>query len=166
MKFKVILFLSLMSWAAQAQELSEREAINRDVWFNFMQAYQDLNASLFNQIHTDDVLRVSVDRDEILEGRAYKDANLSTFNRWNRQKVRQQIDFSFTSRVQKGGWAHEAGVYKLTRFKAGGNQVYFGKFNVTLKKVDGVWKIYLDSDTNEGQTVNEDDFLKGDILIY
>ena len=71
---------------------AEEQAINKDVWNNFMQAYQDLDASLFNQIHTSDVLRVSLNQNNLLIGQEYKDQNLENFNRWNSQKIKQKIN--------------------------------------------------------------------------
>ncbi len=149
-----------------AQETTEQDHINKDVWYNFMQAYQDLDAMLFNQIHTDDVLRVAVDGDKIYVGKEYKDRNLEVFNNWNAQRINQVIEFSFISRVQKGDYAYEIGIYKLTRKKGFRSDSYYGKFNVTLQKINGVWKIKMDSDTSEGDTINEDDFNAGSILNY
>lgn len=144
----------------------EEQAINKDVWNNFMQAYQDLDASLFNQIHTSDVLRVSINQGSLLVGQEYKDQNLQNFNRWNSQKVKQKIEFSFYKRIQKGNWAYEVGIYKLTRYNRGSSQSFYGKFQVTLKKVSGVWKIQMDSDTDEEGTIDESHFQKGNILDY
>ncbi|WP_420385503.1 hypothetical protein [Roseivirga sp.] len=155
---------SLLLLSVNAFSQSVSDDINKDVWFNFMQAYQDLDASLFNQIHTNDVLRIPVDGNMMMIGQEYKDANLENFNRWNQTKVRQKIEFSFYSRIQKANWAYETGIYKLTRFTDNGSQSYYGKFHVTLKKVSGTWKIFIDSDSSNGGTIGEEDFLKGDIL--
>jgi len=100
----------LLSQSAFSQT-EEQEKINKDVWLNFMQAYQDLDASLFNEIHTREVLRVPADQNIILIGQEYKDHNLETFNRWNAQKVKQRIEFSFIKRIQKDNWGYEIGIY-------------------------------------------------------
>ena len=156
----LLLGLSQFAWAQQ----SEQEAIDKNVWFNFMQAYQDLDAGLFNRIHTDDVIRVSVDGNAIHIGQEYKDRNLENFNRWNGQGLKQKIEFSFINRIVKGEWAYELGIYKLTRYSGSQSKSYYGKFNVALKKVDGIWKIYLDSDTNEQRSIGEADFQAGEVL--
>ena len=92
---KALFYLAFMTTSTiSAQEISEEEQINRDVWYNFMQAYQDLDAMLFNQIHTDDVLRIAVDGDKIFMGKEYKDRNLEVFNNWNTQRIKQKIEFS------------------------------------------------------------------------
>jgi ketosteroid isomerase-like protein len=158
-----LVFICLGQFAmAQTTE----EAINKDVWYNFMQAYQDKDAVLFNGIHTSDVIRVSQDSKTMLIGQEYKDRNLENFNRWNSASFSQKIEFSFINRDQKGIWAYETGIYKLTRTQAGQSQSFYGKFNVTLKQVDGLWKIFVDADTSENETISEEDFQKGDILKY
>ena len=161
---KITLLLGLcLSLNIYAQSEAQK-AIDKDVWFNFMQAYQDLDAGLFNRIHTDDVIRVPVDGNTIYIGQEYKDRNLENFNRWNGQGLKQKIEFSFISRVVKGNWAYEIGIYKLTRFKGVQSKSYYGKFSVTLKKDAGIWKIFLDSDTSEGDSIDESDFQAGKIL--
>ncbi len=166
MKYLIITAALLLYNLTFSQTESSEKEINEDVWFNFMQAYQDLDASLFNQIHTEDVLRIPVDADMVLVGQEYKDQNLENFNRWNAQKLKQRIEFSFLKRIQKDSWAYEIGIYKLTRFSDSGSQSFYGKFHVTLKRVSGVWKIYIDSDSSEEGTLTEEDFLKGSLLKH
>lgn len=163
MKVTFLSILMLML-SVNAFSQSQTEAINRDIWFNFMQAYQDLDASLFNQIHTDDVLRIPIDGNRMMVGQEYKDRNLDNFNSWNTAKVKQRIEFSFYSRIQKSIWAYETGIYKLTRFNQGNSQSFYGKFHVTLKKVNGFWKIFIDADSNEEGSIGEEDFQKGNVL--
>lgn len=161
---KVVFSSLLLILSVNLFSQGQTEAINKDVWFNFMQAYQDLDASLFNEIHTNDVLRIPEESGSMMIGQEYKDANLENFNRWNLAKVKQKIEFSFYSRIQKANWAYETGIFKLTRYTDSGSQSYYGKFHVTLKKVSGVWKIYIDSDNSYGGAIGEEDFQKGDVL--
>lgn len=158
----VLLLLSQFTFS----QATEQEKIDKDVWLNFMQAYQDLDASLFNQIHTKDVLRISADADMLLFGQEYKDQNLENFNRWNAQGLKQRIEFSFLRRVQKGNWAYEIGIYKLTRYNGSESNSFYGKFNVTLKKVSGIWKIHIDSDTSEDGSIGEEQFLEGNLIRH
>lgn len=132
-----------------------------------MQAYQDLDASLFNQIHTDHAfISIPIDQNMILIGQEHLDQNLERFNRWNDQKTKQRISFSFLNRVQKDDWAYEVGIYKLTRYEGAEAKHYYGKFNVTLKRVSNIWKIYLDSDTSEDGAITKEDFLRGSLLQH
>ncbi len=164
MRIIALLFSGFIGLSAMGQTTTQQDKINKDVWYNFMQAYQDLDAGLFNRIHTDDVLRIPVDGNRIFVGQEYKDRNLENFNRWNGQSLKQKIEFSFISRVQQGDWAYEIGIYKLTRFDKGQSRSFYGKFNVTLKKEKDCWKIFLDSDTSEGGTIGEADFQAGTVL--
>ncbi|MBO3700302.1 nuclear transport factor 2 family protein [Roseivirga sp. E12] len=166
MKYLFFAAALLLCTPVFSQDDSIQESIDKDVWLNFMQAYQDLDATLFNQIHTNDVIRVSSNNGLMFIGQEYKDRNLENFNRWNSQKVKQRIEFSFLNRAAKGNWAYEIGIYKLTRYNAGNSQSYYGKFNVTLKKEGSTWKIFIDSDTDENGTIGEADFQKGKILNH
>lgn len=156
----------IFAFTVNGQENAEQEQINKDVWYNFMQAYQDLDASLFNQIHTDDVLRTVNDGGRMYIGREYKDKNLEVFNNWNAQRINQKIEFSFISRVQKGEFAYEIGIYKLTRKRGTNSSSAYGKFHVILKKEDGIWRIMSDADSSENGTISETDFTKGTILKF
>ena len=57
----IYLAVMLLLFQSAFSQAEEQEKINKDVWLNFMQAYQDLDASLFNEIHTGEVLRVPAD---------------------------------------------------------------------------------------------------------
>ena len=161
---KALFYLAFMTTSTiSAQEISEEEQINRDVWYNFMQAYQDLDAMLFNQIHTDDVLRIAVDGDKIFMGKEYKDRNLEVFNNWNTQRIKQKLNL-VSLVVFKGNYAYEIGIYKLTRQKGFKLNSHYGKFNVALEKVGGIWKIKMDSDTNQKGAIGEEDFISANIL--
>ncbi len=165
MKFRLLFALVLCAQTLFGQSDSlEQIQINKDVWYNFMKAYKELDASLFNQIHTDDVLRVIVDQEMMMVGSEYLDRNLETFNRWNANRIDQRIEFSFLSRTRKDDWAYEVGIFKLTRKNGWQSQSYYGKFNVTLKKINGIWKIKIDADTNEDGSIGEETFQKGAIL--
>lgn len=166
MKYLFFAAALLLCTPAISQDNSTEESINKDVWYNFMQAYQDLDARLFNQIHTDDVIRVSSNNGLMFIGQEYKDRNLENFNRWNSQKLKQRIEFSFLNRASKGDWAYEIGIYKLTRYGGGKSQSFYGKFNVTLKKEAGTWRIFIDSDTDEKGTIGEEDYQSGKILNH
>ena len=167
---RTMLFFICLSWSTllfgQVDSL-ELKQINKDVWYNFMQAYQDLDASLFNQIHTDDVMRVVLDQQQVWVGREYLDRNLEVFNRWNANRLNQQIEFSFLSRLQKEDWAYEVGIYKIRRFgKFGQETNHYGKFYVTLRKVNGTWKIQTDADSSENGNITALDFVSGNQLSY
>ena len=52
------------------------------------------------------------------------------------------------------------GGFLQTRFSGKQENSFYGKFNVTLKKESGVWKIPIDADTSEGGTIGAEGFEK------
>ena len=49
----------------------------------------------------------------------------------------------------------------MTNERGGQKRTFYGIFNIVLKKKNGVWKIILDADTSNKNTVNEADFQSG-----
>lgn len=57
--------------------------------------------------------------------------------------------------------ASERGIYKLTRTeKTGEKKNYYGQFHVVLIKKGAMWKIVMDYDSNEGNTIGEEAYLR------
>jgi hypothetical protein len=161
----ISLFVFSIALKGQIDSLTQVQ-INKDVWYNFMQSYADLDASLFNQIHTEDVIRVMISKSEMLLGKAYKDQNLEVFNNWNSQRLNQMIEFSFLSRTRQDNWAYETGIFKLTRRNGLRSQSFYGQFSVILQKVNGIWKIKSYADSSKEGLISETDFLSGQMLLY
>ena len=56
--------------------------------------------------------------------------------------------------------AVEVGIFKYTHTNNEGvAKNYFGRFHVVLRKEEGTWKILVDTDSSEGNTISEKDFL-------
>jgi hypothetical protein len=56
--------------------------------------------------------------------------------------------------------AYEVGIYKTTSIdEKGQSHSGYGKFHVVHRKENGVWKILVDSDSSEGGTIGEKEFL-------
>jgi len=68
----------------------------------------------------------------------------------------------FTERIANENIAFETGIYKTTYLEPDGtNESHYGIFQVALKKINGIWKITMDADSNYGETIGEGDFLNG-----
>ncbi len=147
-----------------AQDQLQAE-IDEQVWLPFVKAYNNFNTEAFMSIHTDDLLRVIRDNNTILKAEEYS-ANVQKNNERSKKMNRQvDISFSFLERMAIEDTAFEVGYYKVvTKDKEGAERNYYGKFHVILKKVDGRWKIAVDSDTSMNNSITEEDFLKGKIL--
>jgi ketosteroid isomerase-like protein len=148
----VSLFCALNTFGQTAQQ-----QINEQVWKPFIQAFNSRNTQAFMQVHSRDVVRSPRDSkaiwnwDEYFRQQEKGDKRESASSR--------QIELRFTERIATNDLAVEVGIYKGSYIESGGNdRSYYGRFHVVLRKEDGVWKILIDTDSSEGNTVGEDDF--------
>lgn len=146
-----------------AQNNATETEINKQVWLPFMKAYQEMDAAGFMSLHAKDLIRVPVDAGKILTYEEYALGNQKSNAYHSQHKRKQSIAFSFENRIHNENTAFETGYYKITSTEADGKvNYYFGKFTVALRKIEGQWKIVLDSDT--GKNITETMFLSGKLL--
>ena len=70
------------------------------------------------------------------------------------------FELRFLERISNGTQAFEVGYFKNEDIKPNGEkQAYYGKFQVALRKENGIWKILVDSDSNQEEVITEKDFL-------
>ena len=153
--FKILLIGSslLINGLIQAQNFEIHKAINSDIWQNFTSAFEDLDYELFKSLHTESLIRVSGDGKSIKDLNAYM---LGYERRWKNKDLKQTISFRFTERIANSDKASERGVYKLTvNLNSPTETYYYGKFHVFLTKSKESWKIQIDYDSSEHQTINE-----------
>ena len=143
-KTLTFLFLSVIGLMAYSQDSEIQKDIDQQVWEVFKKSYAARDAALFNSIHTDDVLRIS--SREIRIGDEYKNQIAENYKRPFEGSI--SIDFRFEHRVHREEVAFEVGYYKVNRTNADGKEAnFYGRFNVLLKKLDGIWKIAQDWDS-------------------
>lgn len=157
MKKLFLIVTVLISFFAVAQ--SPQDEIDQQIWVPFTKAWESNDAKAFNAIHTKDVWRVNSGR--LLFGSEYKDANEKRMG--SSTNTSRTIEFWFEHRVLSGNRAYEVGYYRSTDLSNSAPQYYYGRFHVSLEKVDGVWKITLDWDTADvnGRAVDAAEFAKG-----
>ena len=136
-------------------------AINEDVWEKFYQAYTELDAKYMEEIHSKDVFRIPADSKRIY----HYDQCISNYQRsFARAKDREdsrKISLRFIERIANEQSATERGIYQLTVNPGASNEAnYYGKFHVILRKEADVWKILIDYDSSEGNTIGKEDFDK------
>ena len=163
MKPKLFLFLILINGfgliataqnkPADNKTVNYQKEIDEQVWDPFIAHFQSYNSEAFMSLHDPSMKRVLIDNNRI-----------RTFEEYARQHTRadsmskaaghsRTIEFKFTKRVANADFAFEEGYYKSANTKANGERsVFYGKFWVTLKKVNGVWKVTLDADSSKGIT--------------
>lgn len=145
------------------EHLARLREINRDIWTPFSQAYAGNNADLYVSLHAKDFIRANGGKFANVQNlEEYEKGVKSSFARRAGGDENARIDFTFFERYAGAESASERGIYRYTAIRKDGTKKYFyGKFHVFHRKVDGVWKISVDYDSNEDGTIGEADFRAG-----
>jgi ketosteroid isomerase-like protein len=155
---RVVILLLLISSSLFAQDTQKE--INEQVWKPFIKGLSGGDAELFMSVHSKDLVRSGRDSKKVLNWDDYY-TNTKASNEWGREnKVRLEIELHFTERISNANQAIDVGIYKTTSFAADGKQHSgYGRFHVVHRKENGTWKILVDTDSNEGNTIGESQFL-------
>lgn len=142
------------------------EAIKNDVWIPFMEAYRDYDEEKLKSIHSSDIIRVNIDNNQIRTGEAYLQEFAAFLPRMKETGDRVGIAFAIltTAFNESVELVYQTGHYQFQM--QGPNEPEltprgYGFFNVGLRKENGIWKIFLDSDTKVELT--EEEFQKAGI---
>ncbi len=139
---RTILVILLVTIGSPSFSQSVASEIDNQIWIPFTKAWESNDGAAYNAIHAEDVWRINPGR--LLVGAEYKKRNAE---RMKGQEKNSIIEFSFETRTSNGNNAYEVGYYRITRSQDG--QQFVGRFHVAMKKIDGVWKITQDWDTDE-----------------
>lgn len=147
-----LLFAATSLFAQNAQK-----EINEQVWKPFIKGLNEANTELFMGVHSKDLVRSPRNAKEVLNWDAY---NKQTAE-WNSKRTgKVNIELHFTERINSDTQAIDVGVYKTSWTSADGKSgAGYGRFHVVLRKENGTWKILVDTDSNEGGTIGEAQFL-------
>lgn len=163
---RTLIVLLLLNYSVALHAQSTQAEINSQVWKPFIQHFSDHNAVAFLALHSKDVVRSPRDAktiwgyDEYLKNQSEGDAYELKNN------LKRTLELRFTERIAKGDNAIEVGIYKtVVTAPDGKQQIYFGRFHVVLKKINGTWKITVDTDYTENNTIGEKDFLAAKSMI-
>jgi ketosteroid isomerase-like protein len=161
MRLLGIVFL-LFSISAIAQ--NDQADINIQVWKPFTKAIITQDVAGFIALHSKDVVRAELNGNRVLGYAEYLAGMEKSWPGWKEsiQKNNTQYTFElrFLQRISNGVQAYEVGYFKNESVTAGQKRVSYGKFQVALRKENGIWKILVDSDSNEGGTITEEMFLE------
>ena len=151
---KLLLIFSLVSIInSQAQNKMHFEAIDTQIWEPFTKAFETSDYNLFGSLHSEELVRVNGNGKRIQNKESY----ISGYKtRWRNNTQNQTISFRFLERIVNDQSASERGIYKLT-LNPGTNQEqsYYGKFHVILKTENNLWKILVDYDSTENNSITE-----------
>ena len=158
MRLLISLVLCLHLVSVVAQDIQKE--INEQVWKPFITTFNSFDTDGFMAVHSMDVVRSARDGKSVWNWSEYKERQQKGDQRSKENKYRRNLELRFTERIAQNNLSVEVGIYKTTSYNAKGEaQSFFGRFHVVLRKEDGVWKILVDTDSSEGSTISEKDFL-------
>ena len=147
---KIIFFFSfllicLQINAQKTDALISTEIINQ-VWKPFKKSFDKKDAKQFNALHTNNVLRINTWG--IKQGKTYKNDIIKSYNKIS--KKTRTIEFWIEQSVFTKTISHQIGYYAVTYKEPNKvDKTTYAQFQVTLKKVNGLWKIWQDFDTQK-----------------
>lgn len=155
----LLLFLFALTSQGNSQTLNDIKEIN-EVWNKFYEAFDDLDYTLMAEIHSKRLIRISGGK-RITDYENYIDSYKIRFQKSKKNKNTNNISLRFFERIRNDSIASERGIYKLIANKGKQNErTYYGQFHVILTKENGIWKILMDYDSNEANTIDEKDYAK------
>ncbi len=156
---KKILFLSFLgaSLALSAQTNTDYlKEINRDIWLPFAEAYRTFDAEMYKSIHSKDFIRGEGNSKSLQNYEQYFGKSAESFKKSKEAGNQSQIQFRFLERFANAEFASERGIYYYySKNKEGKERKGYGKFHVFMRKIGGSWKIIVDYDSNENNTIDE-----------
>jgi len=151
----LILFAAVLPVKAQTPE----KEINQQVWKTFIKAYNAFDTELFMSVYSKDVVRVPRDQKQILNFADYKKSINREYHFNKSYNIKANLEIRFTERIHTANTAYESGLYKISLIEnTGKKETIYSKFTVIMKKEGTAWKIVMDADSAEGNTLSEKDF--------
>lgn len=133
-----------------------QQAINDQVWKPFIQNFSARNTDGFMAVHSQDLVRVPRDSKRVIDFNTYKKQSQAGSDK----QSKRTIELRFLERIASETQACEVGIYKTSVTSPQGEiKSHYGKFLVILRKENDTWKILADTDSSEGNTIDEKDFL-------
>jgi ketosteroid isomerase-like protein len=106
-------------------------------------------ADKFMSVMSDDVIQVSYSRQTITNKEQFHNLARSTYKRIVEKKLSRSMEFRFLNRIANASNAFEDGFYKYELINEKlDKQVYYGYFQVVLRKEKESWKVLVDYDSD------------------
>jgi ketosteroid isomerase-like protein len=154
----LIAMTTLLSASVCAQDFQKE--INDQVWRPFIASFNSFDTDGFMAVHSRDVVRSPRDVKVLLSWDEYFKQQQAGDKRQKENGGTRLIELRFTERIANTKQAIDVGIYKTTvSNKEGKTSSFYGRFHVVLCKEGSEWKILVDTDSSEGNTISEKDFL-------
>ena len=163
MRFLFAFVFSIICNLLSAQATNELDLINKQVWFPFISAFQNLDEEGFLSLHYKNMIRLNMDEDIKSDYDTYFQSQKDHNDYYRKSQKKKLLELRFLHRSIHESFAYEMGYYKSSDYDLNKKEQfdYYGKFNIILKKEMGVWKIYMDADHGG---VSEQEFLSAKSL--
>ena len=158
MKKLLLFFLVCGVLNVFAQNLQQE--INDQVWKPFIKTFNERDTKGFLSLHSKDAVRSPRDGKTIWNFTEYYHQLEKGDIQGKQSGAARQLELRFTERIANKDLAIEVGVYKTTSTSADGIvRSFYGRFHVILRKENDVWKILVDTDSSENNSITEKEFL-------
>jgi ketosteroid isomerase-like protein len=155
---KIFFFLFIVSYSLSAQDTQKE--INEQIWKPFIKNFNENNTKGFMAVHSKDVIRSPRESKSVLNWDEYYREQSTGDEQDIKGKRKRTLELRFTERINGKDQAIDVGVYKTTYlFSDDSKRDFFGRFHVAMRKEQGVWKILVDTDSSESNTIGEKEFL-------
>ncbi|PWL38806.1 hypothetical protein DKG77_11220 [Flagellimonas aquimarina] len=126
-------------------------SIKKDIWIPFMEAYANLDSEKLKSIHSADIVRIYMDQNTVENGQSYMENFGGFLDSMKQRDGRLGIAFAILSTAidENEELAYQTGYYRFSSKRKDDAELIvrgYGLFSVGIKKIDGVWKLWLDSD--------------------
>ena len=137
MHFLIAIFLALQIMIinndTEIKELNIEtfKQINDQVWYPFVQSYQDLDTEAFMRLHSAKLVRMDLNEGLQYDFDTYSIHQQEVDNYYKSTKKTRTIELRFEHRTVQDSFAYEIGYYKATSYvpREPKGTEYFGKFN-------------------------------------
>lgn len=158
---KLCLIGVLLFFYSESFSQTQQAEINAQVWEPFIQHFNNNNTEGFMAVHSRDVVRSPRDGKAVWNWDEYAKEQQAGDKQDRDAKRKRTLELRFTERIYGNNQAVEVGIYKTSYLIPDGtSQSFYGRFHVVLRKESGVWKILVDTDSSENNSITETDFLK------
>jgi ketosteroid isomerase-like protein len=141
-----------------AQNLQQE--INSHVWKPFIKTFNERDTKAFMSLHSKDAVRSPRDGKTIWNFSEYYRQQEKGDMQEKQSGAARQLDLRFTERIANKDLAIEVGIYKTTYISTDGIvRSFYGRFHVILRKENDAWKILVDTDSSENNSITEKEFL-------
>jgi ketosteroid isomerase-like protein len=158
----ITVIVSAGAVASQTTTTEVAREIDSQVWLPLLAASNAFDAAGFLAVPSHDLVRISVDSNEIYGLDRYRSELVAGFARARGRGIKRRSDVRFLTRAHSGDLARDTGIFRSEVMMPGGEtRVRFTAFEMILRREQGRWRVLVDQDTARGGAITQQDYEKG-----